>query len=360
MRSILARASVAASCAALLALTGCTGGSDDDGTDSDSSAREWTPGPLDEYQAKIYGYSFDDDEQSREQMQEESERQMREVEELVASCMQEEGFDYIPQDNSSFIGFTPDDLDVEWGSREFAETYGYGISTDPWGNEDRNDEAQEWTDPNQEYLDSMSEGEQQAYYEALYGVQEESEADEEDVVVEYDWTQGGCQGAAQHEVYEGGTDSEDFADLEEEMNNLWDLVQADSRMVELNASWASCMADAGYDGQTTVNESNQALYDEWYELEGWNDPEWIAVQENWDWDAEPDGPPEPERDAAAVEAFTAKEMAMAIADFECQDSLDYQGKSVEIDHALQQEFVDQHRAELDAWVEHATQARASR
>ena len=332
-----------------LALTGCSGGGGSGSGDGDT---EWTPGALDEFMAQIYGYSYDEEETSNEDLQAESDRQNREVEELVASCMQDEGFDYTPVENNGGTVYSSDDLDVEWGTLEFAEQYGYGISTDPWGMEDQTQpEPETIEDPNQEYRDSMSESEQIAYDEALWGPPQDYVEGEEPT--EYDWTTGGCYGAAQHEVYEGGETNTEYADLEDEINTFWETVQNDSRMTELNASWSSCMADAGYDGLTEVTLAQDGLYTEYSELQGWDDPEYAALSESWDWEAKPEGPPAPEIDEAALAAFTKKEIAQAVADTTCQQDLDYTAEQMRIDHELQQDFVDQHRAELQAWADAA-------
>lgn len=353
----VARLALTSSCAAVLLLTGCSGGGEDGDKDKGATAFEWTPGPLDEYSARIYGYSFDQDEQSQEEMQAQSDAQNREVEELVASCMQDQGFDYIPNDTNSGTVFSGDDLDVEWGTREFAEQYGYGISTDPWGYDDMPvDDGTEYVDPNAEYTAAMSESELTAYQEALWGPPQEYVEGEEPT--EYDWTTGGCYGAAQHEVYEmGGAETDEYSALEDEISSFWETVQADPRLTELNAAWASCMADAGFDGLTSVNDSTQPLYDEWSQLQGWEDPDYQAQLEDWDWEANPDGPPQPEPDADAAAAFTKKEIETAVADFDCQKKVDYQAESQRIDHELQQQFVDQNKAELEAWASAAESAR---
>lgn len=352
-----ARLALASTCAAVLLLTGCSGGGDGGDEDKGTAAVEWTPGALDEYTARIYGYSFDQDQKSQEEMQAESDAQNRKVEELVAACMQDQGFDYIPNDTNGGTVYSSDDLDVEYGTQEFAEQYGYGISTDPWGYDDMPvDDGTEYVDPNAEYTEAMSESELAAYQEALWGVPQEYVEGEEPQ--EYDWTTAGCYGSAQHEVYEtGDVPTDEYGALEDEVSSFWETVQADPGIAELQASWGSCMADAGFDGMTNTNEATQPLYDEWNELQGGNDPEYQAQLESWDWDANPDGPPMPEPDADALAAFTTKEIATAVADFGCQEKVDFQAESVRIDHQLQQEFVDQHKAELEAW---ATAAESSR
>ncbi|QJU53499.1 OmpH family outer membrane protein [Herbiconiux sp. KACC 21604] len=56
----------------------------------------------------------------------------RAVQDAVAAYMKEQGFEYVP-DTASVTMYSESSLDVEWGSAEFAERYGYGISTDPFG-----------------------------------------------------------------------------------------------------------------------------------------------------------------------------------------------------------------------------------
>jgi hypothetical protein len=353
--TIPVRAATVAGCAALL-LAGCSGGPGSSPTSSKGSS-DYDPGPLDVYMSQIYGYSLDGD-QSQDELQAESDRQQRESEEIVASCMQEQGFEYTPVENTG-VYISGDDLDVEWGTKEFAEKYGYGISTDPWGTEDMPvDDGEEYVDPNQDYVDAMSASEQEAYWAALYGEPVTSDDPEATEAAEWDWTTAGCQGKAQHEVYDAGQDSEEFADLEEEMNGIWDQLSSDPRVTELDAAWASCMADAGYEGMTIQSDATTALYDEWSDIQGWNDPDYNEQVENWDWEAEPEGPPMPTPDADEAKAFTDKEIAQAVADFTCKDKVKYDETWSAINKEIQQDFVDQHKAELDAWVEAATAARS--
>ncbi|HEY0187643.1 MAG TPA: hypothetical protein VGC67_09165 [Cellulomonas sp.] len=138
----------------------------------------------------------------------------------------------------------------------------------------------------------------------------------------------------------------------------WERVAASAEIVALNGEWSGCMAEAGFADLTTVDDAQQELYTGWSTVQGWSDPEYTALAESWDWGARPDGPPAPEPDAAAVADFTAKEIAQAVADLGCQDQIDYSSRALAIDHADQQEFVDQHRDELEAWVEAAAEARS--
>src|SRR5665647_1165746 len=94
-------------------------------------------------------------------------RQLVAMEDLVATCMAEQGFDYTPVDYAAMgLDLTGETLGLEWGSKEFAEQYGYGITTNPALGAD----AEQPEDPNAEYVAGMTPTEQEAYYTALYGV----------------------------------------------------------------------------------------------------------------------------------------------------------------------------------------------
>ncbi|WP_225753125.1 hypothetical protein [Actinotalea sp. Marseille-Q4924] len=206
-----------------------------------------------------------------------------------------------------------------------------------------------WVDPNQAYVDAMTEGERDAYYVALYGDQTgpEEGAEEE---WEYDWTTAGCQGSSQHAIEEKyGLGGEEMTALQEEMEGLWAQISADERITALTSRWSDCMADAGYpglaameDAQNAVMEEQNAIYEEVFEGAG-EDADYEAL------DAEVQ-----ERTAA----LTGKEIATAVADFDCREEIEFDEVQVEVTNEYQQTFVDTHRAELDAWAESVEAARS--
>jgi len=49
--------------------------------------------------------------------------------------------------------------------------------------------------------------------------------------------------------------------------------------------------------------------------------------------------------------LAAAEVALATADWDCREESDYDAVWREVRSRLQQEYVDAHRDELDAWVE---------
>ncbi|MEE6273175.1 hypothetical protein V2J56_07430, partial [Georgenia sp. MJ206] len=245
-----------------------------------------------------------------------------------------------------------DDLDVDWGSREFAEQFGYGITTNPWGDDvDEVAPEEEFVDPNAKYVEAMSASEQEAFYVALYGDQVFSE-EEMEGEVEYDWEQNGCQGRAQHEVQDVGTSDPAIVSLEQEMNSLWERTAEDPRVAEADAAWAECMAGEGFTGIATaddaqmriIDESN-AVYEEAYGEDGGDltEDDYLAIEAKIE-----------ER----LAAITEEEIRTAVADWDCRDSVDYEATLMKVSHELQQEFVDTHRDELEAWVEAVTAGRS--
>jgi hypothetical protein len=217
-----------------------------------------------------------------------------------------------------------------YGTEEYAAEHGYGMSTsfDPAAE----GETDEWVDPNADYVAGMSETEQAAYYAALFG--EQAMSAEGGEVPQGDWTTQGCQGKAQHEVYEQGQAWADpeFESLQEEMTALYERAASDPKVAEADAAWSECMADAGYPDLAKPEDALTALSDEFGTLMSGTTEE------------------APEPDPAAVAEFKEKEIATAVADARCKESTGHDKKAKEVQFALEQEFVDQHEAELEAWA----------
>ncbi|MCL1899851.1 MAG: hypothetical protein FWG11_04965 [Promicromonosporaceae bacterium] len=348
------RIGAAALAASALLLAACGG----DSSDSGAGSGDWVPGPLDEFQARIWGFSFDAaDREGQEEAQARMDAESRMVENLVAECMAEYGFNYIPNESTSNRVHIMDEDDsggVQWGTLEFAEEFGFAISTDPW--RDSGDDLDgmmpeienEWFDPNQEQVDAMSDSERDAWWEALWGPPQEGDWDPE---------LAGCFGRAQNQVWSWSS-PEQFSALEAEMNGLWEQIEADPRLRDAQVQWANCMADEGFDGLTSAWDLQDELWNEWAEMNGWvgNDDLWA----NWDWDLNPEGPvlPAPSEEDAAE--FRAREIAAAVASFTCDAQADIDGVRMSVNHDHQQRFVDLHGAELEAWAQYAEANRAER
>lgn len=331
---------------ATMGLTACTGS----GGGGDLS---WEDSPLSRYLSAAYGGDLSQEEQERKM----AERQ-KQVEELVAECMTEEGFEYTPVDQRGGMSFSSGD---EWkpDDREWVAQYGYGAVDWP-GREEMESAVpdDEFVDPNQDYVESLSESERQAYQETLWGaaVMEEQteEQTEEGGTYEYRWEDHGCQGKAQHE-----TDSEtnvwereEFADLQKAINQLYNELGSHPDLAELDAKWASCMADAGYDGFSKQQDAQQSVYDDmnaFYEKMPQPDPnlseaEMTAFYED----------AEKER-RAQQEPIQEKEVELALADLDCREKTDYRDAQLKIQFAIEEQFIADHKTELEAFKAAAEQ-----
>lgn len=320
--------------AAALLLTACSGG--------DSGGKQPDEGPLSKYMNELF--------EGEEFSQEMFDKQQLETEELIAACMTNEGFEYTPNPSTGGVMMTSEGESdgPEWGSEEFAKQYGYGIIDWP-GRDDEEalPEEDEYVDLNADYVASLSESESNAYYEALHGpepTEEEMLAMEEDESYEYDWETAGCYGAAQHEVeqatnsYQAASEDPQYADLFTAMNDvftvLYDETNLHDEAAKLNREWVDCMSEAGLGEFTSPDAAQQVLYDEYNTLqtpEG-EEGEWVELSK------------------ADQKKFQEREVAVAVADTACKQQLSYDDKLTQLQFELEQTFVDEHKAELDAMI----------
>lgn len=328
MRSNLPASVGALAGAVALLLAGCTAG----GGGGGAAPSDDETGPISAFFEQVGGSTDPEDDQARQ----------RRVEELVAACMADEGFEYTPAEPVD-TGVMGGDDAPEWDSLEFAEQYGYGATT----GEELFGSADDFVDPNQEYVGAMSETEQEAYYAALYGVMDEPEDPEAEV--EYDWTTAGCQGAASHEVYEEGQVWDDPAvqDLMDEMNTEYERLAEDEEIRAAQASWAECVADAGYDF-ATPEEASQSIWDAYNGLMGFDqeiDPE-----------ADPATVEPVEPDEAEVAELREKEIALATADRRCQDDSGYAEAQKTAQIAMEKRLWEKYGDQLQAFADSSTAA----
>lgn len=313
-----------AGCGLALLLSGCS----QEAAANGGSAPEASP--LEEFYEQVYA----------EPSPEEMDAQTREREALIAACMQEQGFEYTPMDPAT-DGSSPleegDAEQVDYDSEEYAATEGYGVTTYDESDEGQEEPVEEYVDPNEDYVAAMSETEQTAFYEALNGPAVEYDEDAPEEELEYDWTTAGCYGAADHEVNgQQVYDDPAFKSLNEDIEALYETTQSDPRIVAIDAEWSACMSDAGFTGFAKQPEAAESIYEAanaLYENSGSTEEEYVS--------------PDPE----AVAEVTERELATAVADARCREEVGYREEEQEVRFALEQEFVDSHRAELEAMVE---------
>lgn len=336
-----------AACAAaalILTLASCA----DAPPDSDEIADT----PLTPYWEALYGGEGD-----MEQMQKEQDELQVKIEEKVAECMTEQGFEYTAVDPASWedIEMSGSDDDV-WDpdDKKWVAKWGYGITDWP-GRDDEGEsqgaEEEAPDDPNSTYYESLTDGEKAAYDEALSGpmLSDEEYADPN---YEYKWEDGGCYGKASHEVESDGEEDEltKYEDLITRMNEVWEDVQSDSRVATLEAEWSSCMSDAGESGFEAQFEAQDSISSDYAKLnptQGDPGPEGENAEEI-------DTSPETNGEIGALKE---REIELALADLECRENTSYYDEYEKISVAVEQEFVDANKAELDAMKLALEQAR---
>jgi hypothetical protein len=345
-----------------LAIAACGGG----GTAEPEATDETSAG--EESLSDFFGYGTDDPEAAEVEYREQEAR----IQEAIRTCMAGVGFEYqpmIPPEGS--FGFY-DETDEE----ERVRTQGFGITT--WyGNEESTVTTmvgEEWVDPNQEMLDAMSDTEREAWYAALYGTEEEqmegsyTEVDPE-TGEEYTVSDGygaGCQGEAYEAEYGDQDQSQDlWEELSPAMEAMYEQVQADPRIIELDQEWSACMAAAGYEFES-MNKMNETIYQDFQTRfdaivgpgGGYADPfaDWtpeeidafFAEKTQEEIDAffkEAEQAARDDVDMEALAALQQEEIDLAVADFECRD--DYFEVYQEVSEEYEADFIAENRELLE-------------
>ena len=299
----------------LIALSGCSAPEAQSADPADS--------PLNAYMAAFWGGDL-----SEEEQMERFEKENLEREELVAQCMTDQGFEYIPVTNNGSVFF---DAGQEWkpDDREWVAQYGYGMVRYPGYDEPFVDDGSSYEDPNQEYVTSLSESEQMAYYEALYGPSPTEEELADDGSYEWNWETAGCHGWASHEMEgENPLTSDEHKPLMDALNEFWMSMENNTAFAELDSEWAACMADAGQPGFSAQRDASTSISDElnaYYESQ----TEWV------------------EKDPK-LDEIAEKEIALALVDLDCREKTNFAKERAAISAKLEEQFIADHKAELEA------------
>ena len=300
------------------------------------------------------GFSFDDPEANAAFAAD----MERRVQESIASCMAQEGFEYVPAVRPQGAGF------FAFDQEEYARERGFGITT--WyGEEGFFSSDEDWVDPNAEIVASLSESERNAYQEVLYGKDPFSGGPDESDDIESvgDLWGSGCNGKAYEVVY--GAMDEVFMELGPQLEELNQRVEADPRFREAEEMWAGCMADRGfpYDSQQTmyeqVNEEFLRRLEEivgtvgaaFDPLEGMSEEEVQAFWEERSEEEIGDFFDQAQQEAMAgidreaLEALQQEERDIAVASFECGEELN--DTVMEVFREYEGDFVRENRDVLE-------------
>lgn len=308
---------------AALFIAGCGGGGDDVAVEEGQYRS-----PIGEF----FGY---DPNQDPEEAQAEFAEQQRQVEALVVDCMAAQGFEYEPVSQDQMVFEDPyADLSPE----ERAETIGYGFTQ--WIDEDPM-QGEEFHDPNQERVEQMDPAEREAYYAALHGDFPEPTLDEEgEPVFDETFQPSGCHNEAWEEI-NGGQDVI-YRELDEEFNELYERIEADPRLTEATQAWSACMAEAGFTF-TSMDEIYEHLNKRMEEDVYLDFDEGSFAVEG---DAT-EGPQGPSYDEEGLEAVREEEIAIATADYACNQENDLEQLRQEVQVELEEAFIEEHREVFD-------------
>lgn len=358
--------------AAMVALASC--GSNDASDEPASTGT--TVSPL----AELTGWQNDSPEESR--------RKQLQMEDLIAECMREEGWEYTPVDWSVRMPDVDVDPALMNDPQAFGKKYGYGVvyNYEQWEEPQLNGEeggvkepGPVGTDPNQDYVSQLSPSESEEYYKSLYGggmdvpastmsvdgVSEEVSSDAATAATDVSGTavavpvrpqDQGCSGRANAEVY-GADPMQSNPDLQQRMNDYWQDSQNDPRLLAASDAWAECMAET-IDGLEAAgqpitkpeqmysyldrlkyeamgleivpfdqNDTDQQYYTAWTDDTGKGE---AAL-------GEPTPIPED-----ALEELRQAELDLWAKDWGCQEDADFAGIRLQIE----QELVDELRAEF--------------
>src|SRR5665647_1000106 len=180
------------------------------------------------------------------------------IQEIIAACMTEQGFEFFPVrptfiDGQEQEDYLAEQLGVRPGTLEYAQRYGYGLSTHAYR---EMPEPSAPPNPNEQVLEAMSDAERQAWGSAMFG---ESQADD-------DLASQGCWGRASYEVYEAppeGLDLEPFAPLQAEIDTMFGSLQNHPRQLDLDSRWMACMAEAGQPEFDSPADAIDSITAEW-------------------------------------------------------------------------------------------------
>ena len=227
------------------------------------------------------------------------------VQALIASCMTEAGFEYVPASVQT-VALAQYNVRKKGSysvKKEYKEKWGYDVST-RYENKIKNIEL---GPQNLRIIKGLSEADRVAYERTLYG--EDPNAtfaftfDEED----FSGT-GGCTRKAVEQVFTP-------EQLKETYINPKDiLIESDPRVVEANANWVACMQDAGYDGYLEHDDIIGEFEERFDALTEGEDPRTLTGAR-----------------AEELKQMQAEEIAISLADLECEQDLDLAVHQVELE-----------------------------
>ena len=294
--------------------------------------------PFDEFRNVLWGMNLDADSQLR-QLNADRVRQ----EDLLAQCMNDLGFEYIPWLgwNTWYIrdaeNYRPDDQD--WVTQ-----YGYGWTTLP--PESRGGGGISGTmdfftpgNPNIEIFNSLSEGEQRAFWAAF-----QYRGSGLSRIVD-GWEHINCNNWSSAVVnYERQVGNRaEFAPLMAAITQMYDDLRWE--ISDADRAWSNCMAESGFPGLERQWEASDTLLRELNEL-----TTRISANPNWEPGVNPTTDNSPE-----MAKLRDREIKLATADLNCRISTNFEANRSAHVVSVETQFIDDHLAALTALRDAAEQ-----
>ncbi|MCL1799868.1 MAG: hypothetical protein FWG25_00675 [Promicromonosporaceae bacterium] len=248
-------------------------------------------------------------------------------EELVAECMQDAGFHYLPDINSGrFVvgGSVFDEIEPE--NLEWITQFGFGIVS---GHRSTAIAARTGPDPNLEYFESLSDSGQSAYLYALNGCGFDPSMPRS-WQTENGFSQGCWQEAHEQAISESPLflrHQHDFAFLFESWSETINTALDGPEMIALERSWAHCMADLNFSDFRTRAEAIGWVFNRYFELILLEGDDFASIRHD----------------------LQNQEIEIALADFYCQESTGFRIRRSELIFATESQFVRDNREALEAY-----------
>lgn len=338
-----------AATATALAVTACSSGSSNASSSGGSRAKKSTASSSSVYESPL-------SDAMGQVNQESYAREAAKAEKNTQACMAKEGFEYIPVNTSPDV-YQEDFSNVGPQAPEWRKKYGYGMVAQVLEPEDNiygdGGDFKEQVDPNMKLFEKLSKAEQRAYGIALDGYDSEAVA----VVTQPNETSGGaptkgCRAVAYQKLW-GQTDEKTQQlqrDLYEEMISRMD---ADPRIKKMTKAWKSCLG-----GDFSSIRDPGGAYDyiqkQIDEIVQSNEGNGLSEVEG---PAPTSLPPSTEEmtlpptdfssdQKSRLKTLQKTEIALANADYKCQEKLDLVKKGEEIRIEIEQQIVDSHGSDL--------------
>jgi hypothetical protein len=209
---------------------------------------------------------------------------------LIAQCMEEAGFEYVPVDVKT-IETAQARVRKEPGytRRTYKEQWGLGVTT-------RFDNPVRDTGlgPNLDIYSGLPEAEKVAYFRTLFG--DNPDMDFAFALDEEDFSDtGGCTRWAVEQVFTRKQIKGSYVNPKDV------LIDSDPRIIEAHRNWSKCMHEKGYEYEEDQDEIIEEFQDRLDELVGDDDPSTLTGVR-----------------AEALRELQQEEITVSLADLECQ------------------------------------------